>query len=456
MKIAFLTLGCKVNSYETEKMKTQFETEGYEIVSFSEKADVYVVNTCTVTNIADRKSRKMLHRARRMNPDAVVVAAGCYVDSARQKGEEDESVDLFIGNEDKEIMISKVEKIMEKRGIINKENCPGHSVGEMSEKAEQELHTRAYIKIQNGCNQYCSYCIIPYVRGKLESRTEEDILFETKKLAAAGFHEIVLTGIHLSSFGVDREFKKTDANSFVKLQGKYLLELLQKMAQVSGIERLRLGSLEPRIITEEFVKKLAEIPEVCPHFHLSLQSGCDATLKRMNRHYSSQEYLQGVEILRKYFKDPAITTDIIVGFPGETEEEFKTTCDFAKKVSFAQIHVFKYSRRHGTVADRMEDQVDEQVKNSRSDRLLAIEAELEKQYQQKFPDQTQKVLIEEPVLIEGTKYLVGYNERYVRIAVPYEEGVSDESLCNSLIDVHINGSLEGDILLGKRERACNL
>lgn len=456
MKIAFLTLGCKVNSYETEKMKTQFETEGYEIVSFSEKADVYVVNTCTVTNIADRKSRKMLHRARRMNPDAVVVAAGCYVDSARQKGEEDESVDLFIGNEDKKIMISKVEKIMEKRGILNKENCPGHSVGEMSEKAEQELHTRAYIKIQNGCNQYCSYCIIPYVRGKLESRTEEDILSETKKLVAAGFHEIVLTGIHLSSFGVDREFKKTDANSFVKLQGKYLLELLQKMAQVSGIERLRLGSLEPRIITEEFVKKLAEIPEVCPHFHLSLQSGCDATLKRMNRHYSSKEYLQGVEILRKYFKDPAITTDIIVGFPGETEEEFKTTCDFAKKVSFAQIHVFKYSRRHGTVADRMEDQVDEQVKNSRSDRLLAIEAELEKQYQQKFPDQTQKVLIEEPVLIEGTKYLVGYNERYVRIAVPYEEGVSDESLCNSLIDVHINGSLEGDILLGKRERACNL
>lgn len=456
MKIAFLTLGCKVNSYETEKMKIQFETEGYEIVSFSEKADVYVVNTCTVTNIADRKSRKMLHRARRMNPDAVVVAAGCYVDSAREKGEEDESVDLFIGNEDKETMISMVEKIMEKKGIINKENCPDHSMGEMSEKAEKELHTRAYIKIQNGCNQYCSYCIIPYVRGKLESRSEEDVLSETRKLADAGFHEIVLTGIHLSSFGVDREFEKTDANSFVKLQGKYLLELLQKMARVSGIERLRLGSLEPRIITEEFVEKLAEIPEVCPHFHLSLQSGCDATLKRMNRHYSSQEYLQGVEILRKYFKDPAITTDIIVGFPGETEEEFRTTCDFAKKVSFAQIHVFKYSRRHGTVADRMEDQVDEQVKNSRSDRLLAVEAELEKQYQQKFLDQTQKVLIEEPVLIGDAKYLAGYNERYVRIAVPYEKGICDESLCNSLIEVHIDGSLEGDILLGTWERACNL
>lgn len=456
MKIAFLTLGCKVNSYETEKMKIQFETEGYEIVSFSEKADVYVVNTCTVTNIADRKSRKMLHRARRMNPDAVVVAAGCYVDSAREKGEEDESVDLFIGNEDKEKMIAMVEENLEKRGIINREKCPDHSMGEMSEKAENELHTRAYLKIQNGCNQYCSYCIIPYVRGKLESRTEEDILSETKKLAAAGFHEIVLTGIHLSSFGVDRGFEKIDANSFVKLQGKYLLELLQKMAQVSGIERLRLGSLEPRIITEEFVKKLSQIPEVCPHFHLSLQSGCDATLKRMNRHYSSEEYLRGVEILRKYFKEPAITTDIIVGFPGETEEEFQTTCDFAEKVSFAQIHVFKYSRRHGTVADRMEDQVDEQIKNIRSDKLLVVEHNLEKQYQNKFINRLQKILIEEPVVVENRKYLVGYNERYVRIAVPYEEGKCDESLCNSMIEVHVEGFLNEDILLGSRERACNL
>lgn len=456
MKIAFLTLGCKVNSYETEKMKIQFETEGYEIVSFSEKADVYVVNTCTVTNIADRKSRKMLHRARRMNPDAVVVAAGCYVDSAREKGEEDESVDLFIGNEDKEKMIAMVEENLEKRGIINREKCPDHSMGEMSEKAENELHTRAYIKIQNGCNQYCSYCIIPYVRGKLESRSEEDILSETRKLAVAGFHEIVLTGIHLSSFGVDREFEKTDANSFVKLQGKYLLELLQKMAQVSGIERLRLGSLEPRIITEEFVKKLSQIPEVCPHFHLSLQSGCDVTLKRMNRHYSSEEYLRGVEILRKYFKEPAITTDIIVGFPGETEEEFQTTCDFAEKVSFAQIHVFKYSRRHGTVADRMEDQVDEQIKNIRSDKLLVVEHNLEKQYQNKFINRLQKILIEEPVVVENRKYLVGYNERYVRIAVPYEEGKCDENLCNSMIEVHVEGFLNEDILLGSRERACNL
>ncbi len=456
MKIAFLTLGCKVNSYETEKMKMQFETEGHQIVSFSEKADVYVVNTCTVTNIADRKSRKMLHRARRMNPDAVVAAAGCYVDSARRKGEEDESVDLFIGNEDKENMILLVEKFLEEKGVFQTEKCPEHSMGEMSEKAEQELHTRAYIKIQNGCNQYCSYCIIPYVRGKLESRPDEDILQETRKLAAAGFHEIVLTGIHLSSFGVDRETEKIDANSFVKLQGKYLLTLLKNMAQVEGIERLRLGSLEPRIITEEFVKNLSEIPEVCPHFHLSLQSGCDETLRRMNRHYTSQDYLQRVELLRKYFDHPAVTTDIIVGFPGETQEEFETTCAFAKEVGFAQIHVFKYSRRQGTVADAMTDQVDEQIKGKRSDALLAIEAQLEKAYHDRFMGQTEKVLVEEAVMLGKEKYLIGYNERYVRVAVPYEAGKCDESLCNRLIDVHIEGDRDGEILFGTMEKACNL
>lgn len=432
MKIAFLTLGCKVNSYETEKMKTQFETEGYEIVSFSEKADVYVVNTCTVTNIADRKSRKMLHRARRMNPDAVVVAAGCYVDSARQKGEEDESVDLFIGNEDKEIMISKVEKIMEKRGILNKENCPGHSVGEMSEKAEQELHTRAYIKIQNGCNQYCSYCIIPYVRGKLESRTEEDILSETKKLAAAGFHEIVLTGIHLSSFGVDREFKKTDANSFVKLQGKYLLELLQKMAQVSGIERLRLGSLEPRIITEEFVKKLAEIPEVCPHFHLSLQSGCDATLKRMNRRYTSSEYAEKCELLRKYFPNPALTTDVIVGFPGETEEEFKESYDFVDSIDFYETHIFKYSRREGTKAAAMPDQVDEQIKAKRSAQLIELGEKKRAAYEQSFQGKEVEVLVEENLELNGKEVQTGHTKEYMKIALE-----TNENLKNSIVKVQI-------------------
>ena len=275
-------------------------------------------------------------------------------------------------------------------------------------------------------------------------------------IVAAGFHEIVLTGIHLSSFGVDRETEKIDANSFVKLQGKYLLTLLKNMAQVEGIERLRLGSLEPRIITEEFVKNLSEIPEVCPHFHLSLQSGCDETLRRMNRHYTSQDYLQRVELLRKYFDHPAVTTDIIVGFPGETQEEFETTCAFAKEVGFAQIHVFKYSRRQGTVADAMTDQVDEQIKGKRSDALLAIEAQLEKAYHDRFMGQTEKVLVEEAVMLGKEKYLIGYNERYVRVAVPYEAGKCDESLCNRLIDVHIEGDRDGEILFGTMEKACNL
>jgi len=265
-----------------------------------------------------------------------------------------------------------------------------------------------------------------------------------------------LTGIHLSSFGVDRETEKIDANSFVKLQGKYLLTLLKNMAQVEGIERLRLGSLEPRIITEEFVKNLSEIPEVCPHFHLSLQSGCDETLRRMNRHYTSQDYLQRVELLRKYFDHPAVTTDIIVGFPGETQEEFETTCAFAKEVGFAQIHVFKYSRRQGTVADAMTDQVDEQIKGKRSDALLAIEAQLEKAYHDRFMGQTEKVLVEEAVMLGKEKYLIGYNERYVRVAVPYEAGKCDESLCNRLIDVHIEGDRDGEILFGTMEKACNL
>ena len=391
------------------------------------------------------------------------MAAGCYVQAAEEELAKKNEADILVGNNKKKDIAQILEEY-----FTTKE--PEQTVPVVSEvidinhtKEYEDLtihkvneHTRAYIKIQNGCNQYCSYCIIPYVRGKLESRPDEDILQETRKLAAAGFHEIVLTGIHLSSFGVDRETEKIDANSFVKLQGKYLLTLLKNMAQVEGIERLRLGSLEPRIITEEFVKNLSEIPEVCPHFHLSLQSGCDETLRRMNRHYTSQDYLQRVELLRKYFDHPAITTDIIVGFPGETQEEFETTCAFAKEVGFAQIHVFKYSRRQGTVADAMADQVDEQVKGQRSDELLAIEAQLEQKYHDHFMGQTEKVLVEETVMLEEEKYLIGYNERYVRIAVPYEAGKCDESLCNRVIDVRIKGEKDGEILLGAMEKACNL
>ncbi len=453
MKIAFLTLGCKVNSYETEKMKIQFEHAGHGIVSFSEKADVYVVNTCTVTNIADRKSRKMLHRARRLNPEGIVVAAGCYVDSAKQKGEMDSSVDVFLENKEKENIVACIERLALEKGIsLEREEGAINETGghiNLSEEATKEERTRAYIKVQNGCNQFCTYCIIPYVRGELVSRSDEEIFREVEELAVQGYQEVVVTGIHLSSFGVDRSGEKLNANSFLALEGKPLLKLLQGISEIDGIERIRMGSLEPRIITESFAKELSEIPGICPHFHLSLQSGCDTVLKRMNRHYTAGEYLEGVKILEKYFKHPAITTDIIVGFPQETEEEFLTTCDFAREVSFAQIHIFKYSRRQGTIADRMEGQVPEQTKSQRSDALMAIEAELEKKYQSYFMGREEEVLLEEVQEIQGKSYLVGYNERYVRIAVALEPGEDALSRCNTIATVRIVGQIEDGILEGK-------
>lgn len=453
MKIAFLTLGCKVNSYETEKMKIQFEHAGHGIVSFSEKADVYVVNTCTVTNIADRKSRKMLHRARRLNPAGIVVAAGCYVDSAKQKGEVDSSVDVFLENKEKDNIVACIEKIALEKGIAleKEEGTNSMSAGHtnLSEEATREERTRAYIKVQNGCNQFCTYCIIPYVRGELVSRSDEEIFREVKELADQGYQEVVVTGIHLSSFGVDRSGEKLNANSFLSLEGKPLLKLLQGISEIEGIERIRMGSLEPRIITESFAKELSEIPGICPHFHLSLQSGCDTVLKRMNRHYTAGEYLEGVRILKRYFEHPAITTDIIVGFPQETEGEFLDTCNFAREVSFAQIHIFKYSRRQGTIADRMDGQVSEQIKSRRSDELMAIEAELEKKYQSYFIGREEEVLLEEVQQIQGKSFLVGYNERYVRIAVALEPGEDAVSRCNTIATVRIVGQLEDGMLEGK-------
>lgn len=453
MKIAFLTLGCKVNSYETEKMKIQFEHAGHGIVSFSEKADVYVVNTCTVTNIADRKSRKMLHRARRLNPAGIVVAAGCYVDSAKQKGEVDSSVDVFLENKEKDNIVACIEKIALEKGIAleKEEGTNSMSAGHtnLSEEATREERTRAYIKVQNGCNQFCTYCIIPYVRGELVSRSDEEIFREVKELAEQGYQEVVVTGIHLSSFGVDRSGEKLNANSFLSLEGKPLLKLLQGISEIEGIERIRMGSLEPRIITESFAKELSEISGICPHFHLSLQSGCDTVLKRMNRHYTAGEYLEGVRILKRYFEHPAITTDIIVGFPQETEGEFLDTCNFAREVSFAQIHIFKYSRRQGTIADRMDGQVSEQIKSRRSDELMAIEAELEKKYQSYFIGREEEVLLEEVQQIQGKSFLVGYNERYVRIAVALEPGEDAVSRCNTIATVRIVGQLEDGMLEGK-------
>ena len=382
MRVGFLTLGCKVNSYETEKMKIKFEEQGHTVVAFEEKADVYIVNTCTVTNIADRKSRKMLHRAKRRNPDSLVVAAGCYVDSSDKKGEKDSSVDLFVTNAMKEDLVAFVVEAMKERNIVPMQVTEEEFEKEhhMTKEAMAQKHTRAYLKVQNGCNQYCTYCIIPYVRGPLSSKPVEDVVYEVEQLAKDGIQEVVLTGIHLSSYGVDL----TECKNFLELEGRMLLKLIQNVAKVDGIERIRLGSLEPRIITKNFLEELSQIPEVCPHFHLSLQSGCDQTLRRMNRHYSADEYEEGVKMIRAYFKHPAITTDIIVGFPQETEEEFEATCAFARRIAFAQIHVFKYSRRQGTMADAMTGQVDETIKNQRSEKLIGIEKELEKEYQKYF------------------------------------------------------------------------
>ena len=463
MKVAFLTLGCKVNSYETEKMKMQFEEAGHTVVAFEEEADAYIINTCTVTNIADRKSRKMLHRARRKNPDAIVVATGCYVDSSQKKGEKDESVDLFLSNEQKPQLVEQVVSFFQTRSMKKTTEESTEIIADdarddvqttsqarakkdahkmMSEKALEEEHTRAYLKVQDGCNQYCTYCIIPYVRGPLTSKTTKEVLEEVKRLAAQGIQEVVVTGIHLSSYGVDF----TDKKSFLELEGRPLLNLLQEIAGVEEIKRIRLGSLEPRIITENFAKELSEIPKICPHFHLSLQSGCDNVLKRMNRHYTAADYLERLEILRKYFSNPAITTDIIVGFPQETEEDFQVTCDFVRKAEFSQLHVFKYSRRQGTMADAMEGQISENVKAERSERLIAVGKEMQQQYQEAFCGQEEKVLFEEIVTIEGQEYLVGYNERYVRFGVAMQDLQDAEKMCNTISGVRILGHITPEIM----------
>lgn len=446
MRVGFLTLGCKVNSYETEKMKIKFEEQGHTVVTFEEKADVYIVNTCTVTNIADRKSRKMLHRAKRRNPNSLVVAAGCYVDSSDKKGEKDSSVDLFVTNAMKEDLVAFVVEAMKERNIVPMQVTEEEFEKEhhMTKEAMAQKHTRAYLKVQNGCNQYCTYCIIPYVRGPLSSKPVEDVVYEVEQLAKDGIQEVVLTGIHLSSYGVDL----TECKNFLELEGRMLLKLIRNVAKVDGIERIRLGSLEPRIITKNFLEELSQIPEVCPHFHLSLQSGCDQTLRRMNRHYSADEYEAGVKMIRAYFKHPAITTDIIVGFPQETEEEFEATCAFARRIAFAQIHVFKYSRRQGTMADAMTGQVDETIKNQRSEKLIGIEKELEKEYQKYFIGKKEEVLLEEVQLIEGREYVVGYNERYVRIAVSCTEMPDAKERCNTIATVKIERHLTDEILLG--------
>ena len=350
-KAALHNLGCKVNGYETEAMQKLLEEDGYEIVSFHEKADVYVINTCTVTNIADRKSRQMLHRARKLNPDAVIVAAGCYVQAQEEAGTKIEGIDILIGNNQKKNLIALLHDYEQHEDV--KAVIDINHTGEFEELYVDSAgdHTRAYIKIQDGCNQFCTYCIIPYVRGRIRSRKPEEIVKEVERLAKAGYQEVVLTGIHASSYGMDFVNPKMDLETWVGMEGEKwdLLYLIRQIHKVDGIRRIRLSSIEPRIITENFAKSLSELPKVCPHFHLSMQSGCDTTLRRMNRHYTSGEYFEKCQMLRKYFAYPAITTDVIVGFPGETDEEFETTRAFIEKVGFYETHVFKYSRRNGTM-----------------------------------------------------------------------------------------------------------
>ncbi len=425
IKVAFLTLGCKVNSYETEAMQALLLAAGAELVEFHEVADIYVVNTCSVTNMADRKSRQMLHRAKKNNPSAVVVAAGCYAQTADETAMKENGIDVVIGNNQKKQIVEILENHM--AGVENKRLEIGQETEYEALRLDTQVeHTRAYIKIQDGCNQFCSYCIIPYARGRIRSRAPQDVLEEVHRLAASGYQEVVLTGIHLSSYGKPAEEGREP-----------LLELIQQINAIEGIKRIRLGSLEPRIISEKFVKTLCTCEKVCPHFHLSLQSGSDTVLKRMNRKYTTEEYSTSVDILKKYYEAPAITTDIIVGFPQETEDEFEETCAFVKKIGFSKIHVFKYSRRKGTVADKMSGQVAEPVKNERSEHLMALETALGEAYREQFIGREESVLFEESVQINGVICQTGYNERYVRIAVETEENLS-----NQMLSVEIFGKAE--------------
>ena len=430
-KAAFHNLGCKVNAYETEAMQHLLEEAGYEIVPFTQKADVYVINTCSVTNMADRKSRQMLHKAKKNNPDSIVVAAGCYVQTSEKEVLNDLSVDIVIGNDRKHDLVRLLEEysLDSVNDTVDDINDGKHDFEELFIDQTKE-HTRAFIKVQDGCNQFCSYCIIPYARGRVRSRRFENVIAEVERLAANGFKEVVLTGIHLSSYGVDFE------------EATGLLELIQAVNAVKGIERIRLGSLEPKIVTEHFASELSKLDKICPHFHLSLQSGCDATLKRMNRKYTTKEYERGCELLRKYFVHPAITTDVIVGFPGETEEEFEQTKAYLEHIHFYEMHIFKYSKRKGTRAAVMPDQIDEQVKAARSEKLIALGHDMSKEFRKFYIGKNEEVLFEEKAVISDKEYFVGYTKEYVKVAKK-----TDENLENQIVSGRISGMLTDEILL---------
>ena len=432
-KVALHNLGCKVNAYEVEAMQQLLEKAGYEIVPFTEGADIYLINTCTVTNIADRKSRQMLHKAKKMNPDAIVVAAGCYAQADTEKLKEDNAVDLILGNNQKTQIVEVLEE-------YEKEHSKQVQVIEINHTKEYEElsieqtaeHVRAYIKVQDGCNQFCTYCIIPFARGRVRSRKIADVLREVERLASKGYKEVVLTGIHLSSYGVD----------FPKEERESLLSLIQAVSKVAGIQRIRLGSLEPRIITEEFLEGIVATGKVCPHFHLSLQSGCNKTLKNMNRRYSAQEYAEKCDLIRRYYPAPALTTDVIVGFPMETEEDFEESYEFVKNIHFYETHIFKYSRRHGTKAAAMDGQLTEAVKAQRSEKLLALHDIRAKEYEEAMIGKTIELLIEEEIEEDGKNWYVGHSREYVRAVIKK----TDVHQVNDLVEAKVTGFLTDHLL----------
>lgn len=436
-RVALHNLGCKVNAYEIEAMQQLLEEAGYEIVPFEPGADIYVINTCTVTNIADRKSRQMLHKAKKMNPEAIVVATGCYVQTGGEKLEKDEAIDLVLGNNQK---INIVEALAEYA-----ENKPGHGshVIKINQTKEYEdlsidhtaEHVRAYIKVQDGCNQFCTYCIIPYARGRVRSRNIESVLKEVRSLAEKGYKEVVLTGIHLSSYGVDFPEEKKET----------LLSLIRAVHEIEGIQRIRLGSLEPGIVTREFAEGIAALPKVCPHFHLSLQSGCDETLERMNRRYRSGEYRERCELLREVYGNPALTTDVIVGFPQESEEEFQKSYDFVDGIHFYETHIFKYSRRQGTKAAAMDGQLTEAEKARRSEKMIEMHHRHASDYEKSMIGKELEVLIEEEYTNDGRTWYLGHSREYIKTAVPKSENYG----VNDIIRVKAERFLEEHIMTGE-------
>lgn len=450
--VAFHTLGCKVNTYETEAMQQLMESAGYRCVEFGERADVYIVNTCSVTNIADRKSRQMLHRARKMNEDAIVVAAGCYVESAKNKIDEDLSIDIIVGNNNKNDIVNIINEYLQDK-IKNKFIIDINKETEYEEFNISKIndHTRAFIKVQDGCNQFCSYCIIPFTRGRVRSRKMENIIDEVKSLSASGYKEIVLTGIHLSSYGVDfldesynkrmEKLTQTEESDEEFVTKNELLCLIENIANIEGIERVRIGSLEPRIIQENFIKSLSKIDKFCPHFHLSLQSGCDKTLKSMNRKYTADEFYEGVKLIRKYFASPAITTDIIVGFPGETKKDFEESKTFVEKVKFYETHIFPYSIREGTKAANM-PQVDGNEKVHRANILNEINLKNQKEFRTLRIGKEDELLCEEIFIKDGIEYFTGYTKEYVKVAV-----LNSDLKTNDIVSGRIVDFLTDDILL---------